>query len=155
MFWARLSKEIWKTIHGGKLTIKELAEKTQIPENTLYRSALAYADTPSAMRPSLKLIILVMQATRDFRILKFMCNYFGFLIVRLPRVARCKKNTLDKVRDLQQQYVDNVDYLLEYDRNPSKENRTNCIKALFLSIEAETSVIRSLRSNWHQLELEF
>lgn len=155
MFWTRLSKELYATIHGRKLTIAELSAATDLSESLLYRSALAYTETPSATPPSLRLVILVMKATRDFRVLKFICNYFGFICLRLPRVGRNKKDNLVKISELQELHAVTIQYLLEYARNPTKDSQKNSVKSLYLCIEYQTGIIRDLRYNFHQLELPF
>lgn len=153
MFYEKLSKKFYQCVHQGRYTVSELAELTGIPASTIYRSAMGFVENASGMPPNVRTFLEIQKAQGNWKPLKFVCNWHGFLFVRLPRVARDRKSPLEKIRHLQEHYLVVIQYLLDYDRHPTRERLNNASKALYLSIEAESAILRDLRYNFHQLEL--
>jgi len=154
MFFERLSHELYRTVHGGRFTVREISEATGIPENTLYRSAQGFLPNGSGISPSLKNVILIMKATRDYRTLRFIANWFGFLLVRHPRCRRNLESNQMRVTQLQGYHLAAAESLLAYESAPNMKNLKLAISALYLSMEYQAGIIKGLK-HAHQLEFQF
>ncbi len=152
-FWAEMAHTYYALIHQGRYSVSKLSEITGIPETTIYRNAMGFMDVSSGLTPSLKNTILYMKTQRNFSVLKLIANYCGFILGKLPRVGRNKKDTAEKIADLQELHAKTIRCLLEYNRMPLALNRADAIKMLVRSIEYEASLVRDLKFNFHQLEL--
>jgi len=152
-FWPELGRLVYGLIRHGRYSTERISNETGISASTINRNAYSFMDTPSALPISLGNTILIMQCQNDFRVHKHISNYLGFLLARLPRAARNRKSTTDKINELQDLQVKAIRSLLEYQRMPLAPNRDSVIQTLLRCMEYETSVVRDLKFNFHQLEL--
>lgn len=152
MFFERLSHALYQTVHG-KFSVREISEATGIPENTIYRSATGFLPG-SGISPSLRNVVLIMKATRDFRVLRFIANWFGFMLVRHPRCRRNRAEDRIWVSQLQAYHLAAAESLLAYQAVPSVKNLKLCIAALYLAMEYQAGIVKALK-HAHQLEFQF
>jgi AraC-like DNA-binding protein len=152
---SQLANDVYKLFHGGKLSISELATETGVSESTLYRSSYAFIDTPSALPITLRNLLLVMKAQGNYKVLKTISNYCGFLLARLPTARRNKKSSREKINELQSLQVETIQNLLEFDATHTPATRTKCINSLLKNSEYEVGLIRDLKYDFGQLEIVF
>ena len=158
-FWPALGQLVYGLIRHGRLKPERIPEAIkqkygkEISVGLLSRNAYSFTTTTSSRSINLENTIMLMDIQNDFSILKHIDNHFGFIQSRLPRVARNKKDTDDKINELQAIHLKVIECLLEYKRTPLAANRSKAIRTLVKSIESSTAIIRDLKYDFHQLEI--
>ncbi len=157
--WPDLAKLTYSLIHHGRYNQKRMSEEIKkrygikIGKSTINRNAYSFMGTTSELPITLRNLIVYMEAQNDFKVLKTICNYFGFIMSRLPRTARNRKACEEKINDLQSLYSKIIQALIDYKKMPLADNRAHAIRMLLKGTEYETGLIRDLKHNLNQLEL--
>ena len=81
-----LSKKVYTTIHRGKLSVDELADRIGCSSSLLYKAASP--DDPVDLK--LNWLIPLMEATKNYSMLHHLANRLGFVCVRIGRSRRMK-----------------------------------------------------------------
>jgi len=88
-----LAKTVYLTVHQAKYSVEELADRVGCSASMLYR-----ASNPEDQEVDIKLrwLIPLMEATKDYRLLRHLASRLGFILVKIPRARRMKPEELAK-----------------------------------------------------------
>lgn len=120
---------IYNLIHRGKLEIDELAEVLGVSSNYIYKMGLDEY-SPSHSDIGLRKLIALMKAQGDDRIVRYLAQRFGGVFVKLPSVARDKRESAEMIADYQECVNDTIKLLIDYFKSPSPNARAILINTL-------------------------
>ena len=126
---ANLEALIYKLIHRGKKDINELSELLAVSVNYLYKMA-SPPGTSSYSDIGLRRLIAIMKAQKDDDIIRYLCSRFGGLFIKVPRVARDKRDWNCIINKYQSLVNRVVELLLTYSEAPSKELQEKLLELL-------------------------
>jgi hypothetical protein len=135
-----LYRLIYELIHRNKLSIDDLAEVLGVSSNYIYKMGLN-EDSPSFSDIGVRRLIAIMKAQGDDRIVRYMCQRFGGVFVRLPRVAKDKSESAEMIAYYQESVTNTIKLMIDYFRNPSPNARAVLINMLD-DVTAKTVGIR-------------
>ena len=144
-----LKQVIYKTLHHSKISISEIADELGLSESSLYRWGLP---EPSGSKMPLEYLLPLMRVTRNYGILKHIANRAGFLLVKMPRVAKNKKKEREQVFEYSELTTKAVRKLIEYFEDPTLERRQE-IEDILIRVAEESISIKKGIERGFQLEL--
>ncbi|MCK9432530.1 MAG: hypothetical protein M0R00_06200 [Candidatus Omnitrophica bacterium] len=142
---------VYNLIHRGKLNIDELAEILGVSSNYVYKMGLN-EDSPSHSDIGLRKFIALMKAQGDDRIVRYMCQRFGGVFVKLPRVAKDKSESAEMVAYYQECVTNTIKLMIDYFKAPCPNARAVLINMLD-DVTAKTVGIRKRVQNDGQFNL--
>ncbi len=113
-----LKTTLYLTVHGSKLSVPEIADRLGISASYLYRCCL---EGESGVRFPIELLLPLMQATNDYRLLEHLNARAGRISVRLPRVRRLKLRDPRAVNQIQQHFNAVMAAVLKFFDDPDPE----------------------------------
>jgi len=146
-----LDEATYKTIHRSKKNVKTIALETGIKAGTLYVYGMP-SESNGRDIPLSKLIPIMKIANR-YDILKVLNSACGFLMVRVPRSARNKKDESAMISDYQKLCAETVNALIRYMDNPTRNNCKNVLHYLQEVMSESAGIEKRVRAH-NQLELE-
>ena len=136
----RLDTLVYKLIHRGKNDIEELAEVLGISTNYLYKMGLP-EEHGSHSAIGLRRLVALMKAQGDNSILRHLCKRFGGVLVKLPRVARDKRDQIEIISDYQETTAGVIQLMIDYFNEPaSHELRDRLIEKLYRITEKSVGI---------------
>jgi len=142
-----IKRAVYETIHGKGKNVEEIADAIGCSPSLLYRCA--NINDPGARFP-LERTLPLMNATRDFTILKHLAARSGFLLYRLP--SKFKHHKTADLNKYQSVFIEAFQALVKF--KDGEIDREACLEKidtlLSRTIELRTSVERS-----DQMTLDF
>jgi len=145
-----LKSELYITVHSARKSVPELADEIGVSTSLLYRYAIegeSGADLP------LRRLIPLMRATNDFRVLRHLAARCGFVLVKLPRVAKLKKPDAHSVNEITRKFHQVMAEVLKFFEAPDREQIPRIESALHEHLCEVASLRRAVRE-FPQPELE-
>lgn len=146
-----LDTAVWRTVHSGKDSVERIAEATGINRNTLYRYGLPIG--ANGLDIPLTKLIPIMRAAKRFDILKVVASQCGWLLVRVPRVPRSRRDQDVIVSGFQKVCAMVGQRLIEFFDRPSREAQKQACDGLMACVAEAIGIEKRIR-NFYQLELE-
>ena len=144
---------LYKTIHRNKKPVALIADETGISANYLYRAGLPLDE--SGVKFPVEFLVPLMNSTKDYSVLSHLANVCGFILVKIPRVCRDKRDEIDLVDEYQQASVKAVNLLKEFFRHPDKTAYDKASEALMEIMSKSASAKKVLdKQVIGQLELD-
>jgi hypothetical protein len=135
---------IYNLIHRGKNGIDELAEVLGVSSNYIYKMGLN-EDSPSHSDIGIRKLIALMKAQGDDRIIYYLAQRFGGVFVKLPRVAKDKRESAELIHDYQECATKVTSLLFAYFDNPNPNARAIIINALDESISKSVGIRKRIQ----------
>ncbi len=111
-----LKTELYQTVHNSRLSVEELAELLNVSTSYLYRSVL---EGESGCRFPVELLLPLMRATKDYRVLEYLNSRCDRVTAKLPRVARLKKLEPREASKIQERFCRMWADVIAFVENPS------------------------------------
>lgn len=146
-----LNDEVYRTIHRSCKTVDAIALDTGIKTGTLYRYGLA--PETSGLDIPMRKLVPIMRASGYFGILRVMAAACGFLLVKLPRIARNRTDETELVGSYQRICHAAVEKLLQFFSLPNLQNCDGAALALRNVAECSYGIEKRVRKHL-QTELE-
>jgi len=144
---------LYKTIHRNKKPIALIADETGISANYLYRAGLPLED--SGVKLPCEYLVPLMNSTKDYSVLNHLANICGFLLVKIPRIARNKKEEIEIVDEFQQTCLNAQKSLMDFFKKMNNDNYAKASEALLEVMTKSASAKKSIdKAVTGQLELE-
>jgi len=141
-----------QTIHGYQPGIKQLADLCSCSSNLLYRASLLGA---SGCDLGFAKVERLIDVTRDFTVIDYLNNRFGFFKARPPRVPVNKMSEADALNHFQNVSLAALQTLREFFFTPSVKNRHAADRSLTECLATVESIRKRVRGkNFNQLEME-
>ena len=140
------------TVRSYQPGIKELAQRCDCSANLLYR-----ASTPGASGCDLGFgrVERIIDVTRNFAIIDYITNRFGFFKVRPPRIAINRMDRGEVINHFQIVTLAALHALKDFFFAPSQRNRSAVDRHLSDCLSTIEGIRKRIRSsNFSQLELE-
>lgn len=147
-----LNDEVYRTIHRSCKAVEGIALETGIKTGTLYRYGLA--PETSGLDIPMRKLVPIMRASGHFGILRVMAAACGFLLVKLPRVARNRDDESELVGVYQRVCHVAVEKLLQFFDLPNLQNCGVASDALKSVAECSYGIDKRIRRHF-QTELDF
>lgn len=97
----RVGEIIYKLIHRGPHDIDELAELMGVSTNYVYRMGLP-STSESHSDIGIRRLIAIMKAQNDTAFVRYLAKRFGGMFVKVPRVARDRREGNEIIADYQE-----------------------------------------------------
>jgi len=110
-----LKSSLYVTVHGAEKSVEQLADEIGVSASYLYRACL---DGESGCRFPLDLLLPLMQATKDYRVLEHLNARAGKLTVDSPRVGRLKKRDPQTLNQISGNFAAVMAKLIEFFDEP-------------------------------------
>lgn len=142
-----------RLIYGGKLTPKQLADRLGISESYLSRMAQeqyseTYCDTP------FRKILAIAKHQNSLELAKWVAKQFGGIFVKLPRVAKNRKEENAMVADYQKLTNKAAQLMIDYFDKPTEGGRELLIEVLDNVMSESAGIRKRCKSTEiNQLEL--
>ncbi len=120
---------VYRLIREGKYNIKQLADRLGVSENYLYKMSLpewndAYCDVP------FRKLLAIAKHQGEIVLARWIAREFGGVFVKLPRVAKDRRDENAMVNDYQEVTNHAAKEMMDYFDKPSEEGRRAVIAAL-------------------------
>ncbi len=145
-----LKSQLYLTVHGAKKSVQQLADEMGISASYLYRACLDNEE--SGCRFPLDLLLALMNASGDYRILDHLNARCNRVTVSLPRVGRLKKKDPQVINEINRNFHDVMAKVLEFYSNPDRGKIPEIERALHEHLCEVTALKRSV-ADFHQGEL--
>jgi hypothetical protein len=145
-----LKNQIYFTVHGAKKSVQQLADEIGISASYLYRASLESDE--SGCRFPLDLLLPLMHAAGDYRILDHLTNRCGRVTTSLPRVAKLKRKDPQTINEIQRNFNAVMAKVLEFYQNPER-TRISEIEAELHAHLCEVAALKRSVADFHQGEL--
>lgn len=143
---------LYKTIHRNKKSIEQIADEIGITSNSLYRYCL---DGESGSDLPLKRLVPLMIATKNFSILDHIARICGFVLIKVPRFANKREESIDILDNYQESTGQAQRSLKEFFRNPDQTHYDKAKEALLEVMKQSASADKYIdKSFTGQMELE-
>lgn len=110
-----LKAQLYFTVHSAPQSAAQLADRVGVSVSYLYRSVL---EGDSSCRFPLDLLIPLMEATGDYRVLDHLNARCGRVTTKLPRVGRLKKKDPRTINEISRHFNEVMGAVLEFFENP-------------------------------------
>lgn len=144
----KLQKSLVDTIHKGALDVSDIARAWGLTENSIYKMGLEESGLLKALRRLSSLMTL--QKRHD--ILKVLAGHLDFLLVKVPRVAKDKREESDLVQEYQELTTNAIGLLIRFFADPTPEMRQKLMDAL-TDVTERSIAIRKRVSDGNQLAI--
>lgn len=144
-----LKTDLYLTVHSSSKSVEQLADECGVSASYLYRACL---EGESGCRFPLELLLPLMQATSDYRLLDHLNARVERITVRIPRVSRLKKKDPKVVNEITQHFHAAMSDVLQFFDNPDRA----AVPALKEKLHQHLCEVASLShtvNNFHQKEL--
>ena len=145
-----LKSQLYFTVHGAKKSVQQLADEMGISASYLYRACLE--NDESGCRFPLDLLLALMNATGDYRILEHLNARCNRITVSLPRVGRLKKKDPQVINEIHGKFNAVMARVLEFYANPQRDQIPEIERALHDHL-CEVAALRRSVADFHQGEL--
>ncbi|MCL4797668.1 MAG: hypothetical protein KJZ84_24100 [Bryobacteraceae bacterium] len=144
-----LKTVLYLTVHGSEKTVEQLADSMGISASYLYRACL---EGESGCRFPLDLLLPLIQATGDHRILDHLNARCGRVTTSLPRVGRLKKKDPQVVNEIQKNFNAVMAKVLEFFSDPDRAKIPEIERDLHRHL-CEVASLRRTVKDFHQSDL--
>lgn len=110
--------KLYKAVHGGKLSVEQIADAIGIGPSTLYRAV----NEGDELKFDVRWLEPLMRATGDTTVLDHLCERFGSVRCKLPRVRRFKAHQPETFNQIQKRFAAVMAEVLDFfeEPNPNK-----------------------------------
>jgi hypothetical protein len=144
-----LKTDLYLTVHSCSKSVDQIADECGISASYLYR---ACNEGESGCRFPLELLLPLMQATGDYRLLDHLNARAERITVRLPRVSRLKKKDPKAVNEITKHFTDAMSDVLKFFDNPDRAALPVLKEKLHKHL-CEVAALNHAVNNFHQKEL--
>jgi hypothetical protein len=144
----KLQKSLVETIHKGALDVSDLAEAWGLTENSIYKMGLE----DSGLLKALRRISSLMMLQKRHDILKALAGRHDFLLVKVPRVAKDKREESELVQEYQELTTKAIGLLIKFFADPTEECREKLMGAL-TDVTERSLAIKKRIANGNQLDI--
>ena len=144
-----LTDVIWQTVNRGQLTPEQLQDEIDYSASALKRAGL---DGESGAGFNIRKLLPLMKAQDDFSILEFLAYSCGFLLVKIPKGGRSKKDHMVSINNYQKLASTTIDILLKFIEYEAHQEEAEEILHRMLKSTAE--MMAEIRKG-NQIELDF
>lgn len=145
-----LKTQLYFTVHGASKSVQQLADEMGISASYLYRACLD--NDESGCRFPLDLLLALLNATGDYRILDHLNARCNRITVSLPRVGRLKKKEPQVINEVTRNFHDVMGRVLEFYQNPDRSKIPELSAALHQHL-CEVAALKRSVADFHQGEL--
>ncbi|HVW09171.1 MAG TPA: helix-turn-helix transcriptional regulator [Bryobacteraceae bacterium] len=144
-----LKTDLYLTVHSSKKTVEQIADEIGVSASYLYRACL---EGESGCRFPLDLLLPLMQATGDYRLLDHLNARAERITVKLPRVSKLKKQDPKVVNEITQHFHEAMADVLRFFENPDRDAVASLKEKLHRHL-CEVASLGHTVNNFHQKEL--
>lgn len=144
-----LKTELHLTVHGSSKSVETIADECGISASYLYRACL---DGESGCRFPLDLLLPLMLATTDQRILQHLNARCGRVTASIPRVAKLKKKDPQVINEITRNFNAVMASVLAFYEDP-KTSQIPRIEAQLHEHLCEIATLRRSVKDFHQGEI--
>lgn len=136
-----LQSKLYTTVHGSDRSVEQVADELGISTSYLYKAA----QEDSGCRFPLELLIPLMRATRDERVLDHLCHRMDSVRVKLKRVRKLKHCDATAVNQVQQRFSAAMSLVLQFLEDPDPKELPAVVEALRTHLADAASLERAVR----------
>ncbi|MCA9642243.1 MAG: hypothetical protein KC492_16165 [Myxococcales bacterium] len=140
-----LNTKIYKTVHGGKLSVEQLADAIGVGPSTLYRAV----NEGDELKFDVRWLEPLMRATGDTSALDHLCERFDSVRVRMPKVRRFKAQDPRAFNEVQQCFASVMALVMEFFHAPAP-GRVQQVSEAITEHLAEMAALRKAVSDYQQ-----
>jgi len=144
-----LKSTLYLTVHGAEKSVEQLADEMGISASYLYRACL---EGESGCRFPLDLIIPLMQATGDYRVLDHLNARCGRVTTSLGRVGKLKRKDPQVVNEIQKNFNAVMAMVLEFFEQPDRAKVPEITHSLQKHL-CEVAALKRTVGEFHQGDL--
>ncbi len=144
-----LKTDLYLTVHQSSKSVEQIADAIGVSASYLYRACL---EGESGCRFPLELLLPLMQATGDYRLLDHLNARSERITVKIPRVSRLKKKDPRVVNEISQHFNDAMADVLKFFEKPDRAAVPEIADKLHRHLCEVASLSRTVK-NFHQKEL--
>lgn len=145
-----LKTELYQTVHNARLSVDQIAEFLNVSASYLYRSVL---EGESGCRFPLDLLLPLMHATKDFRVLELLNQRCDRVTAKLPRVRKAKADGSVVISEVQRDFATLMVEILTYFNEPD-EAKVSEIEERIHAHVGEMLTLRKAVQTYKQRELD-
>ena len=123
---------LYTTVHRNKKTIDQIADEIGVSANSLYK--YCYENEAGVDMPLSRMLPL-MNATKNYSLLKHIAHLAGFVLVKIPKLAISKKDEFDIIDEYQSATVVSIKTLKDFFNDPTQENYSRAKESLLEVME--------------------
>ncbi len=145
-----LKTELYQTVHKARLSVEQLAELLNVSASYLYRSVL---EGDSGCRFPVDLLLPLMHATKDFRVLDLLNRRCDRVTAKLPRIRKAKTNATLVAGEVQRNFSTLMVEILQYFAEPDEAKVAEIEERIHAHV-GEMLTLRKAVQTYKQRELE-
>ena len=144
-----LTQMIWQTVNRGQLTPEQLQDEIDYSASSLKRAGI---DGESGAGFNIQKLIPLMKAQNDFSILEFLAHNCDYMLVKIPRGGKSKKDHMISINDYQKLASTTIDILLRF--TDHKAYQEDAEEILHKMLKSTAEIMEDIKKG-NQIELDF
>ena len=144
-----LTETIWQTVNRGQLTPEQLQDEIDYSASSLKRAGI---DGESGAGFNLRKLIPLMKTQNDYSILEFLAYRCGFILVKIPKGGKSKKDRIASVAEYQKLAAAAINVLVRLIDDGATVNEAQDI--LYDMLKGTAEMMQDVKAG-KQIEIDF